>query len=58
MLISSGYDIIFDARLPLSFVTLLKARVSRVKDLRPLDELRIQSATNFECDRLALQPIL
>jgi hypothetical protein len=58
MLISSGYDIIFDTRLPLSFVTLLKARVSRAKDLRPLDELRIQFATNFECDRLALQPIL
>jgi transglutaminase-like putative cysteine protease len=49
MLIHLGYDIIFDTPLPLPFVTLLKVHVSRVKDLRLLDELRIHSATNFEC---------
>ncbi|MGD0965935.1 MAG: transglutaminase family protein [Candidatus Acidiferrales bacterium] len=49
MLIHLGYDIIFDTPLPVPFVTLLKVHGSRVKDLRKLDELRINSATHFEC---------
>jgi transglutaminase-like putative cysteine protease len=49
MLISLGYDIIFDTPVPVAFVTMLKVHVSRVRDLRMLDELRVHSATNFEC---------
>jgi transglutaminase-like putative cysteine protease len=49
MLIRLGYDIIFDTPAPVPFVTLLKVHVSRVNDLLQLDELRISSATHFEC---------
>ena len=49
MLIRLGYDIIFDTPAPVPFVTLLKVHISRVNDLLQLDELKISSATHFEC---------
>ena len=49
MLIHLGYDLIFDTPLPVPFVVLLKVHPSRAKDLRQLDELRVDSATHFEC---------
>jgi transglutaminase-like putative cysteine protease len=49
MLIRLGYEMIFDAPLPVPFVTLLKVHPSRVKDLRASDELKVNSATNFVC---------
>ena len=49
MLIRLGYDIIFYTPAPVPFITLLKVHVSRVNDLLQLDELRISSATHFEC---------
>jgi transglutaminase-like putative cysteine protease len=49
MLIHLGYDIVFDTPVPVPFVAMLKVHVSRVKDLRKLDELKIDSAIHFEC---------
>jgi transglutaminase-like putative cysteine protease len=49
MLIRLGYDLVFDVPLPVPFVTLLKVHPSRVNDLRMLDELKVNSATDFEC---------
>jgi transglutaminase-like putative cysteine protease len=49
MLIRLGYDIVFDVPLPVPFVALLKVYPSRVNDLQTPDELKIDSATNFEC---------
>src|ERR1700683_5486213 len=49
MLIRLGYDIIFDAPLPVPFVVLLKVHPSRVSDLRTMDELKVNAAKNFEC---------
>ena len=49
MLIRLGYDIIFDAPLPVPIVALLKVHPSRVVDLREPDVLRVDPATNIEC---------
>jgi transglutaminase-like putative cysteine protease len=49
MLIRIGYDLVFDVPVAVPFVALLKVHPSRVKDLRTLDELKVDSATHFEC---------
>jgi transglutaminase-like putative cysteine protease len=49
MLIRIGYDLVFDVPLPVPVVALLKVHPSRVNDLRELDLLRADSATQFEC---------
>ena len=49
MLIRLGYEIVFETPAPVPFVALLKVHASRVNDLRKLDELKINSATHFEC---------
>jgi transglutaminase-like putative cysteine protease len=49
MLIRLGYEIVFETQAPVPFVALLKVHASRVNDLRKLDELKINSATHFEC---------
>ena len=49
MLIHVGYDIVFDAPLAVPFVSLLKVHSSRVNDLQAPDELKVSSATDFEC---------
>lgn len=49
MLIRLGYEVVFDAPLPVPFVVLLKVHPSRVGDLRELDELKVNSAKHFEC---------
>jgi transglutaminase-like putative cysteine protease len=49
MLIQLGYDIIFDVPRAAPFVTLLKVHASRVNDLQTPDELKVASATHFEC---------
>jgi len=48
MLIQLGYDIIFDIPRPAPFVAMLNVHPSRVKDLESPDDLKIESATDFE----------
>jgi len=49
MLLHLGYDIVFDIPLAVPFLALLKVHPSRVNDLQTPDELRVGSATDFEC---------
>ena len=49
MLIHLGYDIIFDVPVAVPMVALLKVHPSRVKDLQTPDQLKVSSATHFEC---------
>jgi transglutaminase-like putative cysteine protease len=49
MLIRIGYELIFNVPRAAPFVALLKVHPSRVKDLQTIDELKIDSATHFEC---------
>ena len=49
MLIRLGYDIVFDIPVAVPFVALLKVHPSRVNDLHTPDELKVSSATHFEC---------
>src|ERR1700722_19238322 len=49
MLIRLGYEILFDAPIPVPIVALLKVHPSRAMDLREPDELRVDPATKVEC---------
>jgi transglutaminase-like putative cysteine protease len=49
MLISLGYEIIFDIPLPVPIIALLNVHPSRANDLRGPDRLTIEPATNIEC---------